>query len=61
MIIATCGKYELIKDERGVYFFCECGCWVSCGYCKNDTEAIRHFAFKFNIPIEHMTVLCYNK
>lgn len=43
MIIATCGKYELIKDERGVYFFCRNKMWYSCGYIKDDDTAIMEF------------------
>lgn len=43
MIIATCDKYELIKDERGVYFFCRNKLWCSCGYIKDDETAISEF------------------
>jgi hypothetical protein len=53
-LIAEYGKYTLLKNEKGIYLFCKCGCWVSCGYCKNDTEAINHFAHIFNVPIENI-------
>lgn len=56
-LIAKYGKYELLKNEEGVYFFCHCGSWVSCGYCKNDTEAINFFVHKFNVPIENIAIL----
>ena len=56
-LIAEYGKYTLLKNEKGIYLFCECSCWVSCGYCKNDTEAINHFAYIFNVPIENINII----
>lgn len=56
-LIAEYGKYTLLKNEKGVYLFCECGCWVSCGYCKTETEAINHFAYIFNVPIENINIV----
>lgn len=56
-VIARHGKYELIKDTNGVYLFCRCGLWVSCGYMHNDAEAINYFSKKFSVPVDKITIL----
>ena len=56
-IIAKFGKYELMKNDKGVYFVCHCGCWISCGYCKNDTEAISHFTNRLKCNLEDLTIV----
>ena len=55
-IIAKYGKYELLVNEKEVYFHCYCGCWVTCGYERNETEAIESFAKHIGITVEEVAL-----